>query len=142
MSDRAARAAARLSDAERADPAARPVARRLGGRCSRRAAPATAGCWSRRCRGGRTSRSPSIVLGAPAALLLLREQSTISPGPAARRGRALARPPRAAGRADAERPVRRGAVRLDAPRRAEPTAPPIDADELPWLDADAEASAR
>ena len=79
MSGPGARAAARLSDAERADPAARPLARRLGRAAGRRRRRLRRGCWSRRWRGARTSRSRSIGLGAPAALLLLREQSTISP---------------------------------------------------------------
>ena len=62
-----------------------------------------------------------IVLGAPAALLVLREESTI--GPARLLGGALrwrARPARLVAPTD-ERPVRRGAVRLDRP----PAAPVV-----------------
>ena len=56
-----------------------------------------------------------IVLGAPAALMLLREQSTISPGRLLCGGRALARAPAGDRRRSAERAVRRGGVRLDTP---------------------------
>jgi hypothetical protein len=82
-----------------------------------------------------------IVLGAPAALLLLREQTTITP---ARLLMAVvhwrARPALLIA-PDAERPVRRGAVRLD--RAAVERDDDLEApDELPWPDADGEAGSR
>jgi len=72
-----------------------------------------------------------IGLGAPAALVLLREQSTISP---ARLLAAVARwraRPALLVAPNTERPVTRGGVRLDSPP-AEPEAR-VDVDELPWL---------
>jgi hypothetical protein len=72
-----------------------------------------------------------VVLGAPAALMLLREQSTISPGRllcAVVRRRA--RPPVIVENS-AERAVRRGGVRLDAPA-PEPFGELVDVDELAW----------
>lgn len=79
----------------------------------------------------------AIALGLPIALIVLREQSTITPG------RLLlavllwrARPPRVLPTTPG-RPVRRGAVRLDslAPERAART----DTVELPWVDSGEEA---
>ncbi len=74
-----------------------------------------------------------IALGAPVALLLLREQSTISPGRllvAVLRWRA--RPPRIVTPSDG-RPARRGGVRLDRPAQ-ELVATEVVEVELPWLD--------
>jgi MFS family permease len=73
-----------------------------------------------------------LVLGAPAALMLLREQSTISP---ARLLAAVLRwrtRPALLVAPSGERPVTRGAVRLDtvAP---EPEGKLVSVDELPWL---------
>jgi len=73
-----------------------------------------------------------LVLGAPAALVLLREQSTISPA------RLLAAVVRWRARPalliapTAGRPVTRGGVRLDTPpgKVGEPAG---EVDELPWL---------
>ena len=73
-----------------------------------------------------------LVLGAPAALALLREQSTISP---ARLLAAIARwraRPALLLAPCAERPVTRGGVRLDGPP-AEVEERLVDVDELPWL---------
>lgn len=73
-----------------------------------------------------------IALGAPVALLLLREQSTISPGRllvAVVRWRA--RPARIV-TAPNGRQARRGGVRLDLPPR-ELVAEPVAEVELPWL---------
>jgi hypothetical protein len=72
-----------------------------------------------------------IVLGAPAALMLLRDQSTISPGrllSAVVRWRA--RPPVIL-EDSAERAVRHGGVRLDTPA-PEPVDELVDVDELAW----------
>jgi hypothetical protein len=77
----------------------------------------------------------AIVLGLPAALMVLREQSTITPARllgAVVRWRARPAVLVAPGR---ERRLRRGAVRLD---EAQPPAaqlePRADLGELPWLD--------
>ena len=73
-----------------------------------------------------------IVLGAPAALLVLREDSTI--GPARLLGGALrwrARPARLVA-PTAERPVRRGAVRLDRPAPGPVVLVDVDVEEAPW----------
>lgn len=82
----------------------------------------------------------AIVLGAPAALMVLREQSTISlarllAGVVRWRARpALLVAP------SSQRPVGRGGVRLDtpAPPRGEPL---IEVAQLPWLDEPIDASA-
>jgi hypothetical protein len=75
----------------------------------------------------------ALVLGAPAALLLLREQSTITPARllvAVVRWRAR---PAVLVAPTAERSVRRGGLRLDSP--PPPTAGlVVDVDELPWLE--------
>jgi hypothetical protein len=73
-----------------------------------------------------------IGLGAPAVLMLLREQSTISPTRVlAAVVRWRARPALVVG-PSAERPVTRGGVRLDAPP-SEIGEQLVDVDELPWL---------
>jgi hypothetical protein len=76
----------------------------------------------------------AIVLGLPAALMVLREQSTITP---ARLLRAVVRwrvRPAALIALDRELPVRRGAVRLDdVPPSGAEFEPRADRGELPWL---------
>ena len=80
----------------------------------------------------RVSFSLAVIgLGAPAALVLLREQSTISPArllAAVVRWRAR---PALVVAPSSERPVTRGGVRLDSP----PAAPEarVDVNDLPWL---------
>jgi hypothetical protein len=72
-----------------------------------------------------------IVLGAPAALVLLREQSTVSPGRllwAVLRWRLRASTIVAA---SDERPVRRGGVRLHQPAPG-PTAELVGVEGVPW----------
>jgi hypothetical protein len=76
----------------------------------------------------------AIVFGLPAALMALREQSTITPARllgAVMRWRAR---PAVLITPDHARPLRRGAVRLDeSPPPADP-GPPAGPGELPWLD--------
>jgi hypothetical protein len=73
----------------------------------------------------------AIGLGVPAALVLLREQSTISP---ARLLAAVVRwrtRPALLTAPTTERPLRNGAVRLDRPG-LDPREQVVDAAELPW----------
>jgi hypothetical protein len=75
----------------------------------------------------------AIVLGLPTALVVLREQTTISParllaGVVAWR----ARPALLVAPTD-ERPVRGGALRLAKTDDALPSSEHADVDELPWL---------
>lgn len=81
----------------------------------------------------------AILLGLPVALLLLREQSTITPA------RLLAGVVRWRCRPallvapGGERPVRRGGVRLDRARDADDGPPPVEC--VPWPDADSSPGA-
>jgi hypothetical protein len=76
----------------------------------------------------------AIVLGLPAALLLLREQSTITPA------RLLVGVVRWRARASLlvaptlERPVRRGGLRLDRAGAAGDADTPVSSEELLWPD--------
>ena len=76
-----------------------------------------------------------LVLGAPTALIVLREQTTITParllaGVIAWRAR-----PAQLVAPSGERPVRRGGLRLDSPPLTVDEQPAgADVDELPWLE--------
>lgn len=76
-----------------------------------------------------------LVLGAPAAVLVLHEQSTITPArllAAVVRWRAR---PATLVAPTAERTARRGGLRLDTqPPPSAAVAPAVDVDELPWLE--------
>jgi hypothetical protein len=78
----------------------------------------------------------AIVLGLPTALVVLREQSTITPARLLTavvcwriRAPLLVAP-------NAERPVRRAALRLDSPPAAGHVEPQDDLIEVPWVDHD------
>lgn len=73
-----------------------------------------------------------IVLGAPAALLVLREQTTITP--ARLLAGVIAWRARPARLVAVTGPVGRGGIRLDAPADAAAPPPVEAAAELPWVD--------